>query len=281
VARGDRIGRSVIPRADYHGAHKTTVDAPARDRWEDERCVAFVHDIFVSPELPNEYAVCDVLVADLPWRRGYETFNQRAGVQDGRTYSQFMARVASFAETTEAPLWLITGQHALRHLPKPDAVLPTRLNEDDAIAIGYRPGPETDGTYGLAQEFLRALALRYTVVGDFCCGYGRSGKAFLRAGKRAVLSDFNPRCIGYIAQHAPDWILAERRATQQMAAERIAGQQERLNIWSRTVDGLTTALALARDFKPPPSVPDNYVSVAEFKNRLISLREIVDQWETE
>jgi hypothetical protein len=205
VARGDCIGRSVIPRADYHGAHKTTVDTPPVQRWKGAQCTAFVHDILSSQALPPEYVTCDVMVTDLPWKRGYDTFNERAVVSDGRTYDQFMERVAEFAVATDVPLWLVTGKHALAYLPQPDSVLSMRLNEDDALAIGYRPGPEVEQDYGVTQEFLHALAQRYTVAGDWCAGYGRTGRFFLRAGKHAVLSDFNPRCIGYIAEHAPSW----------------------------------------------------------------------------
>lgn len=205
MARHDRIGRSVIPRADYHGAHKTTVDVDPVQRWQGERCVAFVHDLLSSQVLLVEYATCSVMVTDLPWKRGFDTFNQRANIADGRTYEQFMARVAEFAETTDVPLWLVTGRHALNYLPKPDAALSMRLNEDDALAIGYRPGSEVERSYGVTQEFLHELAQRYTVAGDFCAGYGRTGRFFLRAGGSAVLSDVNPQCIGYIAAHAGSW----------------------------------------------------------------------------
>jgi hypothetical protein len=83
--------RSMIPTVAYHGAHEDTVDAEPLERWEGTRCVTFVHDIMSSPTLPDQYGPCDVLVTDLPWQRGFETFNERAGVDDGRTYAQFMA----------------------------------------------------------------------------------------------------------------------------------------------------------------------------------------------
>lgn len=196
----------MIPTVAYHGAHAPPVDAPPLQRWEGERCVAFVHDILTSPTLPDIYGQCDVMAIDLPWQNGYERFNERAGIADGRTYAQFMARVSELVETGSVPpLYLVTGKHALPRLPKPDVVLPMRLNEDEAVAIGYRPGLESEGQYGVAPEFLHALAQRYECAGDWCCGYGRTGRFFLRSGKRAVLSDFNPQCIGHIAEHAPAW----------------------------------------------------------------------------
>lgn len=195
----------MIPPVAYHGAHRPPVGATPLDRWEGAGCVAFVHDLMSSPDLPDEYAACDVLVTDLPWQVGFDTFNQRASIADGRTYAAFMARVSEIVEQMVVPVWLVTGRHALRYLPQPVTVLPTMLNEDEAVAIGYQPGGEADGRYGVAPELLHALAQRYEVAGDFCCGYGRTGRFFLRSGERAVLSDFNPQCIGYIAEHAPGW----------------------------------------------------------------------------
>lgn len=195
----------MIPTVDYHGAHRAPVETLAVQRWEGSGVTTFVHDLMLSPALPREFDRCDVLVTDLPWQVGYETFNQRAGVDDDRTYAQFMAHVSAIVEATTVPLYLITGRHALSKLPEPDAVLPMRLNEDDAVAVGYRPGGEADGKYGVAPEFLHALAQRYDVAGDFCCGYGRTARFFLRSGKQAVVSDFNGSCVGYVAGHAPSW----------------------------------------------------------------------------
>jgi hypothetical protein len=196
----------MIPTVAYHGGHVPPVEASSVQRWEGAGCLAFVHDIMDSPQLPLEFAPCDVLVADLPWQKGYETFNERAGVDDGRTYASFMARVGELAESATVPTWLVTGKHALPKLPGPHAVLEMKLNEWDAIAIGYRPGPETEGRYGMAQEFLFGLAQQYDCAGDFCAGYGRTGRSFVRSGKRAVLSDFNTQCIGYIAANATSWV---------------------------------------------------------------------------
>lgn len=198
--------RSSIPTNNYHGAHKPPVEATSLQRWEGAGVVAFVHDLMTAPALPPEFSPCDVLVTDLPWQKGYETFNQRAGVDDGRTYDTFMEGVSNIVESTTCPLYLVTGRHALAKLPKPDALIPMHLNEDVAVAVSYRPGDEADGKYGVAPEFLHALAQRYDLAGDFCAGYGRTARFFLRSGKRAVVSDFNPHCIGYIAANATSWM---------------------------------------------------------------------------
>lgn len=194
-----------IPRYDYHGAHKPTVDAPHRMDWADGSSLAFVHDLIMRP-LPSAYSTCDVLYTDLPWQKGFNVFNKRAGINDGRTYHQFMAAVSSIITSNPAPrpIYLVTGRHALSLLPEPTQVLDTRLNEDAAVIIAYNI-PELHRKFGEARELLYSLATRYERVGDFCCGYGSAARAFRRQGKTFVASDVNPSCIGYIATHAEDW----------------------------------------------------------------------------
>lgn len=191
--------RSTIPKVEYHSAHKPPVQAPEVQRYGNLGCIAFTHDLTSSLTLPPEYSFCDVLVADLPWQKGFNTFNERAGLTD-RTYENFMASVSGIVRLETRPTWLITGKHALAYLPVPDVVLPMRLNEWDAVGIGYNPGPEGHRGYDSSQEFLQELVKWYERAGDFCCGYGRTGRFFMRAGKGAVLSDVNPSCIGYISQ---------------------------------------------------------------------------------
>lgn len=199
-----------IPRLDYHSAHKPPLTGilPA-DRFDATgvyrgRLAAFVHDLSAGI-LPADYLACDVIVADLPWRKGFDEFNRRAAL-NGRTYPAFMQAVSTIMDGLTVPTYLVTGKHALAYLPKPDVVLPMRLNQDDAVAIGYRPGAETFADYGDSREFLHALAQEYDRAGDPCCGYGRTGRVFLRSGKSAVLSDVNPQCIGYVADRARGWL---------------------------------------------------------------------------
>lgn len=200
----------LAPAVAYHSAHKPPLGGiQPVTRFDTTgayagRLTAFVHDAS-SGLLPSAYDGCDFLAADLPWQRGFDEFSSRAGLPD-RTHEDFMAGVACIVLSTDVPLYLITGKHALRYLPQPDTVKPMRLNQDRAVAIGYRPGGEAFADYGDSREFLHAAAQRYDRAGDFCCGYGRTGRFFLRAGKSAVLSDVNPRCIGYVAGAARGWL---------------------------------------------------------------------------
>jgi hypothetical protein len=73
----------------------------------------------------------------------------------------------------------------------------------------------------------------------------------------------------------------ERSEAEQMAALYQLAHQETLNHWNQAVDGLTAALSYAQDFTPPSELPDNYVTVTEFRDRLHTLQQITERWDAQ
>ena len=69
-------------------------------------------------------------------------------------------------------------------------------------------------------------------------------------------------------------------AAEQMTAAYNVARQEALNAWSNGVDSLTAALSYAKTWEPPGDIPDGYVTVGEFIERLTELLEIAQGWET-
>lgn len=203
----------------YHSALAPPLEAkPITEHVEIGESLAFTHDL--RHGLPIVYAACDVFYTDLPWRDGFLVFEARAGAVkaklEGRPstltvsketprYEGFLQNVAAIVESVKQPVVLVTGKHALRGLPRPEHLYNTYLNGASAVALVYRTELKS---YGNEFEILRELAQRFNCVGDFCCGYGRTGRVFKEAGKRFVMSDFNPACIGRIAQ---EWRTSERR----------------------------------------------------------------------
>lgn len=188
----------------YHSVHLDPEPAEPRNWWTDGTSIAFVRDVTRGP-LPEEYATCDLLYADLPWRSGYSRYVARAGTNT-LTWPGFMAGVFGLIESWTKPAVLVTGAHARSYLPAATQELPVRMpvsGRQKAVAYVYSAGftPEWDGT----DQLLDYLAARFGRVGDFCAGYGWAPRAFTRAGGLFVASDINPRCIGYIADHAPEW----------------------------------------------------------------------------
>lgn len=191
----------MTPRKTYHSAHTEPIDSDKLDYFTCPSGVALVHDVMAGP-LPNEYDACNVLYAEPPWQRGFEQFNTRANVEDARTYPAFLAAVGELVRAVEIPVVLITGAHAVGHLPPADHRFSTQLYEHSAVALCYRIEPPTAPR---TDELLTQLATRYSCVGDFCCGYGNTARAFTKARRRFVCSDFDPKCIGYIAANYWEW----------------------------------------------------------------------------
>lgn len=194
-----------MPLTDYHTAiasRYTPSPALPAVRFEMGQSVALVHDLFSGP-LPPEFADCDVLYADLPWRHGFGVFNHRTGTNDGRTYAGFLKAVSDVVDGAQAGTVLVTGVHALPFLPRPTSLQYVRLNGDPALAFFYKMKC-VQGAKD-ATDLLAALARRYARIGDFCCGYGRSARIFWQAGREFTASDYNSTCIGHIASYAPTW----------------------------------------------------------------------------
>jgi DNA-binding CsgD family transcriptional regulator len=94
---------------------------------------------------------------------------------------------------------------------------------------------------------------------------GRDGKTYQRGPKAPPQS-----------QHDID-----RQAEEMAVIDQPVAEQEALNRWSQAVDFLTGALAYAKDFSPPNTIPHNYISIDEFLKRRDTLHRIAHQWETE
>lgn len=168
--------------------------------YEGRRGIVFQADL--SDGIPPQMHDADVWYADLPWRAGYQKFAERAGVAPRMPFADFMEFLGGMIAAGGVPAVMVTGKHAVRHL-RPPAVADAKLNGSAAVACLWGL-PAWDGSRD-AEVILRELAKEYECVGDFCCGYGRSGVAFSRAGKRYVLSDLSAYCVGEIASQEPSW----------------------------------------------------------------------------
>lgn len=201
------MGKSATP---YHSAlHEPPSGLPSQQSYIDGRVHAFQHDVLSDIELPPEFDQCDILYAEPPWQAGGHRFDERVGIH-GRTNGQLWSRIVQIVYVSGKPAVLVAGAAEgawLRNIRGVQTVR-TKLNSAPAVAYLIRdplPGIDPLLHADTSMTILRELAARYRVVGDFCCGYGRTGRVFVEAGGNAVLSDYNPQCIGYIAAHAGEW----------------------------------------------------------------------------
>lgn len=195
----------------YHSAHAPDLAVQGQTRVCGPRLTAFVHDLMSAPTLPPEFDSCDAIYSEIPCVGvNYATFNRRAGIPDLRRYDEFSRRVGEIiVDRPRAVFVLVATKTSLttiaKYAPPPSSVLRgVRMNKwnlDAAVWGPYTP-PTTDNALGI----LRDLARRFNCGGDFCAGYGRVAECFLAAGKRAVLADINPRCIGVVASRFRAWL---------------------------------------------------------------------------
>jgi hypothetical protein len=155
--------------------------------------VAFAHDLMRG--LTDDFDQCDVLYGEPPWPAGVDIFNERAGAD--WTFSQIYRTIAAIVTSAGKPVVVTTGVRGLQMLPKPTQTLTITLNGAKAFAVCYGVSFEFPGVPSSA-DVLAELARRFDCIGDFCCGYGRSARAFKAVGKRFVCSDYNAVCISVL-----------------------------------------------------------------------------------
>lgn len=187
----------------YHSGLRPEKEAEPCQRFVSDNVVAFVNDI--RNGLPNEFDSCDVLYAEPPWRAGYKQFNERVGLE-GEPFAEFYGLIGKMILMDKHPFYMVCGESGIGLLPKADDIVATKLHHWDAWLLAYRAEcPPFSAKKMSTVEVIQWLANRHQCVGDWCCGYGMTGRYFVAAGKKCVLSDYNPKCIGEIARTASTW----------------------------------------------------------------------------
>lgn len=188
----------------YHSAiaaNDAAIECPEVYMTKQRNGVAAVWDIMEGHELPAIYERCDLIYSEPAWPSGLSNFMERVG-KDGPTFKDYMARIRWIVETANKPTAMVVGKTALSYMPETKRVIPVSLNGGRAL-IAFWNGAYADGVTN--DDVIRDLAKQYNIVGDFSCGYGNTGRIFQAAGKSYVLTDVNPKCIGYIYDHAEGW----------------------------------------------------------------------------
>jgi hypothetical protein len=186
---------------DYFSALDPVIKSyPDIERFEGRSGIAFRADLF--GDLPGEYLKADVIYAEIPWKDGFTIFNERAQKNFDMRYEDLLSRVKAWVDALNKPTIILCGKLALRHL-QPKEISFTKIRGANALACLWNY-PTWEGIK-ISDEIMRDLSQSFNTVGDFCCGYGRTGRAFVRANKRYILSDYNGECIGYIAQNESQW----------------------------------------------------------------------------
>jgi hypothetical protein len=182
----------------YHTALKsgTEEDAPPLNEFTVGDSIAFVYDVF--DPVPAIYDQVDAFYTEPPWPHGTKVFDERVGVT-GRTWADLANRIDFLIESTTAPVVIPLGKIALKRLPAPTVTYDVYMPHAGAPAIiaCWRTTLDQPKT---TIDAARQLISRHTVIGDWFCGYGKTAVLAHEMNRRFVVSDYNPRCIGFLSQ---------------------------------------------------------------------------------
>lgn len=189
----------------YHSALAQELEAEPLERFSAPGFEAFQHDLRNGP--PRGFDSVDVIYAEPPWPAGFDKFNARAKIEGG-TYAGLIHSIGMMVQHLGKPTYMITGAQGKRLLPEPSITGKIQIHNGGPVdVVGFNTDflPGQSGELFTNFQFLKALAGRYDTVGYFCCGYGATGRVFIEAGKRAIVCDYNARCIGHIAKEFNSW----------------------------------------------------------------------------
>lgn len=189
-----------MSKSDYHSALSSELNVEPVERAVCRDGIVLCWDV-TTGHLPTDFDACDVLYAEPPWRDGMAVFNERVG--GGPAYEDVIASVNRVIVSTRRPVVIVTGRHAEKKYNTPNQRVEITLNGAPAIALVYRTFIYTP--VNTNEDVIAHLAEEFACIGDFMCGYGNTARIASRHGARWVLADYNPRCVGYVAEHADEW----------------------------------------------------------------------------
>lgn len=184
----------------YHSALKGTKieQAEPLNRFELNGSIALVHDIF--DPVPSDFDQCDFFYQEPPYPAGVKVFDQRVNIA-GRTYADLASHISNFILNTDKPVVMPMSKTVLKHYPTTTQTIEvdfvhSKGGQKTTLAIWntYIGSPKT------TDEALHTLLDTYDCVGDLFCGYGHTAYIAHQRNKKFVVADYNPLCIGFIAQ---------------------------------------------------------------------------------
>tara|TARA_Y100000034_G_scaffold95703_1_gene116367 strand:+ start:835 stop:1419 length:585 start_codon:yes stop_codon:yes gene_type:complete len=148
----------------------------------------------IADGLPNIFGKCDIIYTETAWSRGLRKYNEMA--KSHTSFDTYMQAMSILPEVTGKPCIFVCGKEGSKYFKNTSYSMTINLNGKPAI--GYVFNTERIYTNRTTELLLRTLAKEYDCVGDPCCGLGSTGRVFNEAGKIAVMSDYNGKCIRFL-----------------------------------------------------------------------------------
>ena len=189
----------------------------AKNEHDVEPCMRFVADKgviltsdIVTQDLPKEYIDADVLYTEAPFPAGFDYFNEKAGVDDDRSYDNLAKAISGIIEL-QIPTFLVSGKIMLNKLTDEDNITEIYLSGRGCKVylsiFNVKELPNVSIDCRSTDKLIKSLALNYDRIGDFMCGYGQNVLDFMDyGGKGFVASDHDSRAIGVFKKRLEKFI---------------------------------------------------------------------------
>jgi len=168
------------------------------EKFESNGNIVLRNDLCSMKKLPDEFRNCDILYSEPAWKSGYEKFIARAKKEQSQ-YQEYIMAINDVILHEKRPIWIILGSHILSKFKKLDQIIPINLHGYMTNLCGWNDLHDY-GTFKTNYDFVAKLAEKFSCVGDFCAGYGNTGRIFQEHQKKFILSDINGNCIYQIAK---------------------------------------------------------------------------------
>jgi hypothetical protein len=188
----------------YHSALKKFKE------WKKEECYefqspdisAYVFNAFDG--IHEQIKTVDFIYTEPPFLAGYKIFNDRANPTESRKWSELITKIGTTLMELDKPCYIMGGGQLKSSLKgwKNQPVL-SSIHEGAGFIFYNKTIPDFKPKTTLS--LIKTLYEQYDVGGDITCGYGLLGYMAKKQGKKAILTDYNPYCIGYIKQESSKW----------------------------------------------------------------------------
>lgn len=187
----------------YHSAMGQEADIEPLERCEFNGGEAFRWDI--TNGFPPEFEKCGAVYSEPPWKKGFDSFNRRAGVNDpSRSYQSLIDSISEACLLSSKPCFILTSKADAKRYKGVSGSVNVKFEVHgnyESVCVCFNVEPPNFGQESITTaQLLKWITKKYSVVGDFCCGYGTTGEKVVGYGGKVVLCDYNAKCVAVVAQ---------------------------------------------------------------------------------
>jgi hypothetical protein len=181
----------------YHSALHEDLALPELSFFESNGSMVFQHDLTAS--IPEIFKTADAIYSEPSWQAGYEIFQDRARAGNS-TFKGYLEAIKSLIKSLNKPTFMVIGKHMLKAL-EPSGYTNIKLNKWDAILGLWNEDWVVPTSIKTNLDVIDFVVSRYSIIGDFSCGYGNVAAGAIKKGKKFVCSDLNAKCVYYVAKN--------------------------------------------------------------------------------